>query len=70
MMKFQELPDRYKTTALNWAVDAINELYRENGEYPVEDTAPEVVDLAEDWEYEIETGEYEDGIRYERLVRL
>ena len=67
-MKYHELPDKHKRQARQWAVDAWNELYESQGIPLVGENAPEVVDLYTEREYEIERGEYEPGVRYERLT--
>lgn len=66
-MKYSELPPKHQATARDWALQAINDLYRENSLPLVGEEAPEVVQLYEEREYEIERGEYEPGIKYERL---
>lgn len=67
-MKFAELPLKYKLQARDWAVEAWNEIYREQGIPEINSSAPEVQDLLDEWEFEIERGVIE-GIRYERLER-
>ena len=67
-MKYSDLPERHRHTALHWAVGAVNALYGEQGIPLVNEDAPEVLELAGDREYEIEQGEYEDKIEFERLV--
>ena len=66
-MKFCELPAKHKMTALQWAEDAINDLYQQQGIPKVDALSPEVIQLAKERDYEIEYGEYEPGIPYERL---
>lgn len=66
-MKFHQLPAKHKVTALGWAVDAINELYRSEGLPLVNEDAPEVLELAMERDYEIVCGKYHDGVKYERL---
>ena len=41
-MKFAELPKKYQMQATQWAVDAWNEIYREQGIPEIDETAPEV----------------------------
>lgn len=67
-MKYHELPAKHRATARQWAVDTWNDLYEQQGIPPVKETAPEVVELYSDREYEIERGEYEPGVGYERLT--
>lgn len=68
MMKFADLPPKYQFQARQWAIDAWNEIYEEQGLPLIDGTAPEVQDLLDEWEFEIERGTIE-GIRYERLAR-
>ena len=70
-MKYHELPEKYKREARQWAMDGWNEIYAEQSIPPLAtDDSPEVLQTVEDWEYEIERGEYEPGVGYERLVRI
>lgn len=69
MLKFKDLPLKFQFQARCWAVDARNELYEEQGLPLIDSSAPEVQDLLDDWEFEIERKTIE-GIRIERLVRL
>lgn len=69
-MRYWELPEKYKGEAMQRAASAWNEMYEEQGIPLVDETAAEVIELAMDREYEIEKGQYEPGIRYERLVIL
>lgn len=70
-MKYAELPKKHKRTAMQWAIDGWNELYREQElDIEVTENSPEVMQVLEDEEYEIEYGNYEKGVPYERLVRL
>ena len=41
-MKFAELPKKYQRQAAQWAVEAWNEIYREQGIPEIDETAPEV----------------------------
>ena len=70
-MKYHELPERHKAQARQWAMDGWNEIYAEQG-IPrlAKEDSPEVLQTVEDWEYEIERGEYEKGVRYERLTYI
>ena len=68
MLKFSELPPKYQFQARCWAVEAWNEIYREQGIPEINSFAPEVQELLDEWEFEIERGVIE-GIRYERLAR-
>lgn len=61
-MRFEDLP------TLQWAEDAVNDHYREQGIPLVDALSPEVIQLAKDRDYEIEYGEYEPCVPYERLT--
>lgn len=69
MLKFKDLPPKYQFQARQWAIDAWNEIYEEQGLPLIDGSAPEVDELLEEWEFEIVRGKYEGGIRYERLER-
>ena len=70
-MKYAELPKKHQRTAMQWVIDGWNELYREQGlNVEATENSPEVWQILEDSEYEIEHGEYEKGVRYERLERI
>ena len=69
-MKYSDLPPKYQHQARCWAIDAWNELYSEQGLPLIDGAAPEVEQLLADWEFEIVSGSYEPGVRYERLERI
>lgn len=69
-MKYSDLAPKYQHQARCWAVDAWNELYAEQGLPLIDGSAQEVVQLLEDWEFEIVIGRYEDGVPYKRLERV
>ena len=70
-MKYTELPKNHQKTALQWAVDGWNQLYHEQGlKVKATENSPEVMQILEDEEYEIEYGCYEKGMPYKRLVRI
>ena len=70
-MKYTELSKKHQRTAMQWAIDGWNELYREQGlSVEATENSPEVMQVLEDEEYEIEYGNYEKGVPYERLVRV
>lgn len=66
-MKYAELPKKYQKQAAQWAVEAWNEIYREQGIPEIDETAPEVQEFLDEHEYVIERGQYEPGVPYERL---
>lgn len=66
-MKYAELPKKYQKQATQWAVEAWNEIYREQGTPEIDETAPEVQEFLDEHEYVIERGQYEPGVPYERL---
>lgn len=67
-MKYTELPKKHQETAIQWAVDGWNEIYRsECIKTRATKNSPEVKQVLEDAEYEIEYGYYEKGMPYERL---
>ena len=67
-MKYTELPKKHQRTAIQWAIDGWNEIYRNEGiKAEVTEDSPEVLEILEDSEYEIEYGEYEKGVPYEIL---
>lgn len=68
MLKFKDLPRKYQFQVRQWAIDAWNEIYEEQGLPLIDGSAPEVDQILEESEFEIEQGTIE-GIRYERLVR-
>lgn len=67
-MKFADLPPKYQFQARQWAIDAWNEIYEEQGLPLIDGSAPEVDQILEESEFEIERRTIE-GIRHERLVR-
>lgn len=67
-LKFKDLPPKYQFQARQWAIDAWNEIYEEQGLPLIDGSAPEVQDLLDEWEFEIDRKTIE-GIRIERLVR-
>ena len=70
-MKYVELPWKHQKTAMQWAIDFWNELYRAEGvNAVVTENSIEVLQTLEDAEYEIECGHYEKNVPYERLVRI
>lgn len=69
-MKYHELPKKYQAEALRRVAGAWNEMYEEQGLPSVDEDAPEVIELAQDRDYEIERGQYEPGVGYELLVIL
>ena len=68
MLKFKDLPPKFQFQSRCWAVDAWNEIYGEQELPLIDSSAPEVRDLLDEWEFEIERNTIE-GIRIERLVR-
>ena len=70
-MKYTELPKKHQKTAIQWAIDGWNEIYKNEGiKIKVTKDSPEVLQILEDSEYIIECGNYEKGVPYERLVKL
>ena len=69
MLKFKDLPPKYQFQARCWAVEAWNELYAEQGLPLIGGSAPEVQELLDEWEFEIER-KIINGIRDERFRRL
>lgn len=69
MLKFKDLPPKYQFQARQWAIDGWNEIYAEQDLPLIDGSAPEVQDILDEWGFEIVRGQYEDGIRYERLER-
>ena len=70
-MKYTELPKKHQRTAMQWAIDGWNEIYRSEGiKAEATEDSPEVWEVLENSEYEIEYGKYEKGVPYERLERL
>ena len=76
-MKFKDLPEKYKREAEQIAVDRYNDLEQESlrsgyeseaYEFTADDEAIQIY-LAE-LEFDIEKGEYEPGVPFERLVIL
>ena len=56
---------------LTLETDGWNEIYRSEGiKAEATENSPEVWEVIEDSEYEIEYGHYEKGVPYERLERL
>lgn len=66
-MPYVDLPPDHKRTALQWAVDAWNEIYREQGITEIDETAPEVQEYVEDQQYVIQTIQYTRKVAKEEL---
>jgi hypothetical protein len=66
-MPYESLPPKHKQTALQWAVDAWNEIYREQGIAEIDETAPEVQQYVKDQQYVIQTIQFTRRVAGEEL---
>lgn len=66
-LSYKALPAKHQRTALQWAVDAWNEIYREQGIPEIDETAPEVREYVMEQKYLIQTIQFTRKIQLEEL---
>lgn len=66
-LSYKDLPPKHQRTAQQWAVDAWNEIYREQGIAEIDESAPEVRDYVMEHKYVIQTIQFTRRIQLEEL---